>query len=81
VMGLAPLLQAARAVRRRRADDVSAAWLAVIVGGALAWLAYGLSLSNWAIIVPNAAGSLASALTLVVVMAMRRRARSRVRAG
>jgi uncharacterized protein with PQ loop repeat len=77
VMGLAPLLQAMRALRRRRADDVSAAWLAVIVGGALAWLAYGLSLANWAIIVPNAAGSIASAFTLLIVMSIRRRARAR----
>ena len=72
-MGLGPLLQAVRVVRRRRADDVSAAWLAVIVTGALTWLAYGLTLGNWAIIAPNAVGVVASSATLAVVLGVRRR--------
>ena len=72
-MGLGPLLQAVRVLRRRRADDVSAVWLGVIVAGAVTWLAYGLTLGNWAIIAPNAVGVLASSATLVVVLGVRRR--------
>jgi uncharacterized protein with PQ loop repeat len=72
-MALAPLLQATRVVRRRRADDVSAGWLAVIVGGASAWAAYGVSLGNWALIVPNTVGVVVAAITLVAVLLVRRR--------
>jgi uncharacterized protein with PQ loop repeat len=72
-MGLAPLLQASRVMRRRRADDVSAGWLVVIVGGASAWAAYGISLDNWALIVPNTVGVVAAAVTLAAVLRVRRR--------
>jgi uncharacterized protein with PQ loop repeat len=78
-MALAPLLQAARVVRRRRADDVSAGWLAVIVGGASAWAAYGVSLGNWALIVPNTVGVVVAAITLVAVLLVRRRPPQRAR--
>ena len=73
-MALAPLLQATRVVRRRRADDVSAGWLAVIVGGASTWAAYGISLDSWTLIVPNVVGAVAAAVTLVAVLLVRRRA-------
>jgi uncharacterized protein with PQ loop repeat len=75
VMGIAPLLQAVRVRRRGRADDVSPAWLGVIVGGTVVWATYGLSVGNWAIIVSNVGGCLAAAVTLVVVVATRRSAR------
>ncbi len=72
VMGVAPLMQAVRCRRRRCADDVSPAWLAVIAGGTLVWALYGFSLDNWAVIVPNLVGCLASAATLAVVVSVRR---------
>ena len=71
-MALAPLLQAVRAVKLRRADDVSAGWLAVVVVGASAWAAYGVSLGNWAMIIPNIVGVMVTGGTLLVVLAVRR---------
>ena len=79
LMGLGPLLQAARVHRLRHADDVSPAWLAVIVGGALVWLAYGVVIGNLAIIVPNVAGAICASFTLAVVLVVRRRTRAGTR--
>jgi len=66
LMGASPLLQAVRAHRRRSAEDVSLAFLATLWCGGLAWLAYGLSLGNPALIVANAVGVLCSGTALAV---------------
>ena len=65
-MGAAPLLQAVRAHRRRSADDVSLSFLAVLWLGGAAWLAYGLALTNAALIVGNTVGVCSSTAALAV---------------
>lgn len=52
-MGLAPILQIRRMLESRSSRDVSLGFLAVYAVGFLFWLAYGVSLGNPAIVVPN----------------------------
>ena len=67
VMGVAPLLQAARVHRRRHSDDVSIAWLVVLVAGGATWLARGLVTEDAPIIVANVVVVISAAVTLGVV--------------
>lgn len=70
-MGASPLLQALRAHRRRSADDVSLGFLgflAILVAGGAAWLAYGLAIGNAALIVGNAVGVVASSSAVAVAL-------------
>lgn len=65
-MSLAPLLQLRRIRQRGHADDVSIAFLLIIAAGAAMWTAYGLSMPNAALVIPNALGvftNLGTALT------------------
>ncbi len=68
VMGIAPLLQAARVHRRRHSDDVSAVWLIIVAIGGAVWLARGLVVGDAPIIVANVVVVIASLFTLAVVM-------------
>jgi len=74
VMGASPLLQAARAHRRRSSLDVSMPFLSVLLAGGLAWPSYGIALGNAALIVGNGVGVLASSCAIVVSYRWRRRA-------
>lgn len=53
LMAISPVLQIRRILERRSAADVSIAYLAVLEVGFLLWIAYGLALSNLALIIPN----------------------------
>jgi uncharacterized protein with PQ loop repeat len=66
VMGASPLLQALRAHRRRSAEDVSLAFIAILWCGGLAWLAYGVALGNAALVIANTVGVLSSGTALLV---------------
>lgn len=72
-MALAPLLQASRVLKRGQADDVSVGWLVVVAGGATMWALYGISIPNWALIIPNAIATIVSAMTIAVVLRVRSR--------
>jgi uncharacterized protein with PQ loop repeat len=53
LMAISPLLQIRRILDRRSSADVSIGYLAVLQVGFALWVAYGLSLGNLAIVVPN----------------------------
>ena len=53
LMALSPLLQIRRMRHRRSSADVSITYLIVLQVGFSLWLAYGASLGNLAIVVPN----------------------------
>lgn len=76
VMAAGPMLQARRVHRLRRSDDVSILFLAILFIGAGAWLAYGVALMNWAMIIANVVGMTASLTTIFVVRYWRRRENS-----
>jgi MtN3 and saliva related transmembrane protein len=67
LMALAPLLQMKRVFARRHSDDVSEPMLLVIGVGATAWLAYGVALGDYFLVVPNAIAVITNLATLAVV--------------
>ena len=70
-MALSPLLQI-RAIRRHQSSQsVSVAYQQVLLVGFLLWLSYGVSLHNWAIIVPNIVAAVVSVATIVVSLRYR----------
>jgi uncharacterized protein with PQ loop repeat len=72
VMGAAPMLQIARMVRRRRSGDLSLMQLCIVLVGTSLWLAYGLSVGDATIIVPNVVSTLMNAVTLAAALHFRR---------
>lgn len=73
VMAAGPILQARRVHRLRRSDDVSILFLAILFVGAMAWFAYAVALMNWAMLIANAVGMVASLTTIIVVRYWRKR--------
>jgi uncharacterized protein with PQ loop repeat len=53
-MALSPILQIRRILERRSSADLSLTYLGVLQVGFMLWIAYGISLPNAAIVVPNA---------------------------
>jgi uncharacterized protein with PQ loop repeat len=66
VMAISPMLQIRRMLSRRSSADVSVAYLAVLQIGFVLWIAYGFSLGNAALIVPNSVALLVGVATIVV---------------
>ena len=70
-MALSPLLQI-RAIRRHQSStSVSVGYQQVLLVGFLLWLSYGISLHNWAIIIPNIVAAVVSVATIVVSLRYR----------
>ncbi len=72
VMALSPFLQMRRMLETRSSADVSIAYLAVLEAGFALWVAYGLSLGNWALVVPNCVALSVGLATIVVALRLRR---------
>ena len=71
LMALSPLLQIRRMVERRSSADVSIAYLGVLAIGFTLWIAYGVSLGNAAIIVPNSVAFVIGLLTIGIALRYR----------
>ncbi len=67
LMGISPLLQIRRMVQRRSSSDVSIGYLSVLVVGFVLWAAYGASIGNLALVIPNAVSLAVGIATIVVV--------------
>ena len=72
LMALSPILQVRRMLERRSSADISIAYLAVLQVGFTLWAAYGVSLGNLAIIVPNSVAFLVGAATILIAYRYRR---------
>lgn len=72
VMGAGPSLQIRRMLREQSSRDVSIGYFAVIAFGSLLWASYGVSLGNFAIVVPNLVGCLVTIVTILVAVRLRR---------
>ena len=70
-MGLSPLLQLRRVVARGSSADISIPYLAVLLVGFVLWLAYGIALTNAALIVSNAVAIATYAITTAAVLRFR----------
>jgi MtN3 and saliva related transmembrane protein len=66
LMALSPILQIRRITLRRSSADVSLAYLAVLQVGFCLWVAYGVTVGNPVIAVPNTIASLVGVAAIVV---------------
>jgi MtN3 and saliva related transmembrane protein len=71
LMALSPLLQIRRMLERRSSSDISISYLAVLQVGFLLWVAYGFSLQNAAIIVPNSVAFATGVVTIAIALRYR----------
>jgi MtN3 and saliva related transmembrane protein len=65
-MALSPALQIKRILSRRSSEDVSIGYFFVLLVGFALWLAYGISISNLVLIVPNTVAFIVAVATIVV---------------
>ncbi|MGH2456277.1 MAG: SemiSWEET family sugar transporter [Candidatus Limnocylindria bacterium] len=72
LMAVSPLLQIRRMLHTGSSADVSIAYLAVIEVGFGLWIAYGLSLPNWALVVPNSVAFAVGIVTIFIALRLRR---------
>ncbi|MGH2750090.1 MAG: SemiSWEET family sugar transporter [Actinomycetota bacterium] len=66
VMALSPVLQIRKILTRRSSDDVSIGYFFVLLAGFALWLAYGLSIGNLVLIVPNSVALCVAVATIVI---------------
>jgi MtN3 and saliva related transmembrane protein len=74
LMGLAPVLQIRRMLRERSSDQVSLGYFMILLAGFLLWIAYGISLRNLALVVPNSVALLVTTAVITVTVRLRRTA-------
>jgi uncharacterized protein with PQ loop repeat len=74
VMGIAPLMQVLRVVRRGSSDDIALVPLFIVVIGTMLWLSYGVASSDPTLVVANIVGTLVNAFVLMTVLRFRSRA-------
>jgi uncharacterized protein with PQ loop repeat len=66
LMALSPILQVRRIVSRRSSADISVGSLAVLQVGFALWLAYGITIGNAVLVVPNAMALIIGFVTIGV---------------
>jgi MtN3 and saliva related transmembrane protein len=66
IMGLSPVLQIRRIIRRRSSDDVSISYFAVLLTGFLLWIAYGIAIGDLVLIIPNSVAICVAIATILV---------------
>jgi MtN3 and saliva related transmembrane protein len=71
VMATAPVLQIRRMFARRSSDDLSIAYLGVLLVGFVVWISYGISLGNFALIIPNSVALVVTVTTIVIALRFR----------
>ena len=71
-MAVSPVLQIRKMLHLRSSHGISLGYPVVLFVGFLLWLAYGIALGNWALIVPNVVAAVVIAATLVVAVHYRR---------
>jgi MtN3 and saliva related transmembrane protein len=73
LMGLSPMLQIRRMLRRRSSRDVSVSYFGVLMVGFVLWMSYGIAAHNLALIVPNVIALLIGAGTIAVAVQLGRK--------
>jgi MtN3 and saliva related transmembrane protein len=71
-MALSPTLQIRRMRRTRSSRDVSLLYLSMLDLGFVAWISYGWSIGNWALILSNTASLTIMTATILVALRFRR---------
>ena len=73
LMAISPSLQIRKILRHRSSREVSITYFWVLLIGFALWIAYGIVLDNWFLIVPNAVALTVSAATIAVALRYRPR--------
>ena len=73
LMAVSPGLQIRKMLLHRSSRQVSIAYFWVLLVGFTLWVAYGLAISNWYLVVPNAVAFTVCATTLAVALRYRLR--------
>jgi uncharacterized protein with PQ loop repeat len=77
LMGVSPVLQIRRMVRRRSSRDVSIGYFSILLVGFGLWISYGIASRNLALIVPNTVALLIGVSTIAIALRLRRPAGGR----
>jgi uncharacterized protein with PQ loop repeat len=73
LMAISPGLQIRKMLLHRSSHQVSIAYFWVLLVGFTLWVAYGLSINNWYLVVPNAVAFTVGATTIAVALRYRLR--------
>jgi len=73
LMAISPGLQIRKMLLHRSSHQVSIAYFWVLLIGFTLWVAYGLSISNWYLVVPNVVAFTVCATTIAVALSYRLR--------
>jgi MtN3 and saliva related transmembrane protein len=74
LMAISPGLQVRKMILHRSSREVSIAYFWVLLVGFTLWVVYGLAISNWFLVVPNAVAFAVCTTTIVVALRYRLRA-------
>jgi MtN3 and saliva related transmembrane protein len=72
LMGIAPVLQIHRMLREQSSRDLSLGYCAVLLIGFLLWIAYGLTMGNLALVIPNSVALAVGIVLMLVALRLRR---------
>lgn len=70
-MGLSPILQIRQMLATRSSRDVSIGYFMVLNVGFVLWIGYAASISNVALVVPNAVALSVGTITILVALRLR----------
>jgi MtN3 and saliva related transmembrane protein len=71
LMAVSPGLQIRKMLHHRSSREVSIAYFWVLLVGFTLWVAYGLTIGNWFLVVPNAVAFTVCTTTIVVALRYR----------
>jgi MtN3 and saliva related transmembrane protein len=71
LMAISPALQIRKMLQHRSSREVSVAYFSVLLVGFVLWIAYGISIENWYLIVPNAVAFTVCTTTIAVALRYR----------
>ena len=71
LMAVSPGLQIRKMLHHRSSREVSIAYFWVLLVGFTLWVAYGLSIPNWYLVVPNVVAFTVCTTTIVVALRYR----------
>jgi uncharacterized protein with PQ loop repeat len=71
LMAISPLLQIRRMVQRRSSGDLSLSYIGVLLIGFTLWMAYGISLGNLALVIPNGVAFTVGVATVLIALRYR----------
>ena len=76
-MAVSPTLQIRKMLQHRSSREVSVAYFCVLLVGFVLWIAYGISIENWYLVVPNAVAFAVCTTTIAVALRFRAGRRQR----